>query len=56
MDTTLKQAIERRGFCLDDCPYSPVQPAWDGFPIVRAIRDAEQETGKIYEHTPEAPT
>ena len=41
-------AIESRGFSIDDCPIEAIQPNWEQFPIVRAIRAAEKQTGQQY--------
>ena len=41
----LIEAIARRGFDLEECPYIPIKSEWEKFPIVKAIRAAERETG-----------
>jgi len=43
------EAIEKQGFSIGDCPCDTViLPEWESFPIVQAIRKAEQETGEAF--------
>jgi len=43
------QKLAEKGFSLYDCPYSPIRPEWECFPIVKAIRQIEKETGERYQ-------
>ncbi|MCP1674398.1 hypothetical protein J2T57_001500 [Natronocella acetinitrilica] len=47
--TRIREHIERQGFGWEDCPYTPIRPEWESFPIVEAIRAAEAATGDVYE-------
>ena len=40
--------LEDLGFSLNDAPHAPIAPEWESFPIVKAIRKVERETGIKY--------
>lgn len=46
---SLRASIVQRRFDPLDCPYTPIHPEWEHFPIVRAIRCAEAESGLSYD-------
>lgn len=42
-------ALESKGFSIQDCPCCEIQPEWETLPIIKAIRETEQETGEQYQ-------
>ncbi len=44
----LANDIKSQGFRIDDLPFPPLRKEWESFPIIKAIRLAEQRTGIEY--------
>ena len=42
------KAIRGIGFDFQDCPVCPIREEWEHFPIIKAIRRAEQISGVKY--------
>jgi len=48
MDNLFWSVIEAMGFNQSECPYTPILPSWEHFPIVVAIRCAEKKLNVAY--------
>ena len=42
------KGMNKRGFSISDCPACEIQPEWESFPIIRAIRELEKELDVKY--------
>lgn len=43
------RTLRKKGFSIKDCPACEIQPEWEDFPIIKAIREVEQMTGESYQ-------
>lgn len=50
MSESFKSALRELGYDWLDAPLTPLLPDWEAFPIVRAIRQVEKNTGELYQN------